>query len=71
MAMSKIVVTGATGELGKLVIQHLLTKVAATQIAVSVRNTQKAAGFADQGIEVRFGDYVRSCIFGKVFHWSI
>ena len=56
--MSKIVVTGATGELGQLVVQHLLKKVPASQIAVSVRNVEKAVGlFADQGIEVRYGDY--------------
>ncbi|MEN1968086.1 SDR family oxidoreductase [Lentibacillus sp. N15] len=56
--MSKIVVTGATGELGQLVVQHLLKKVPASQIAVSVRNVDKAAAlFADKGIEVRYGDY--------------
>ena len=56
--MSKIVVTGATGELGQFVVQHLLKKVPASQIAVSVRNVEKAVGlFADQGIEVRYGDY--------------
>ena len=54
--MSKIVVTAATGELGKLVVQHLLTKVPASEIAVSVRNIEKAADFADLGIEVRYGD---------------
>lgn len=55
--MSKIVVTAATGELGKLVIQHLLKKVPASQIAVSVRNVQKASSFAELGIEVRHGDW--------------
>jgi NAD(P)H dehydrogenase (quinone) len=55
--MSKIVITGATGELGQLVVQHLLEKVSANQIAVSVRNVEKASKFADQGIEVRYGDY--------------
>lgn len=55
--MSKIVVTAATGELGKLVIQHLLKKVPASQIAVSVRNVEKASSFAELGIEVRYGDW--------------
>lgn len=55
--MSKIVITGATGKLGQLVVQHLLEKVPANQIAVSVRNVEKASEFADQGIEVRYGDY--------------
>ncbi|MQL54072.1 SDR family NAD(P)-dependent oxidoreductase, partial [Desulfofundulus thermobenzoicus] len=39
----KLLVTGATGQLGTLVVKHLLTKVPAEQIAVSVRNPQKAA----------------------------
>ncbi|OAS19718.1 SDR family oxidoreductase [Paenibacillus oryzisoli] len=55
--MSKIIVTAATGELGKLVVQHLLNKVPASEIAVSVRNVEKAAEFADLGIEVRYGDW--------------
>jgi NAD(P)H dehydrogenase (quinone) len=33
--MSKIVITAATGELGQLVVQHLLKRVSADQIAVS------------------------------------
>ncbi|CAN7729404.1 SDR family oxidoreductase [Paenibacillus sp. LjRoot56] len=55
--MSKIIVTAATGELGKLVVKHLLAKVPASEIAVSVRNTEKAAEFAELGIEVRYGDW--------------
>ena len=66
--MSKIVVTGATGELGQLVVQHLLKKVPASQIAVSVRNVEKAAAlFADQGIEVRYGDYDDPTSLEKAF----
>ena len=55
--MTKIVVTGATGELGKLVVKHLLEKVPANQIAVSVRSVEKASALADLGIEVRYGDF--------------
>ncbi|MGO4499627.1 SDR family oxidoreductase [Paenibacillus sp. 2RAB27] len=55
--MSKIIVTAATGELGKLVVKHLLAKVPASEIAVSVRNTEKATEFAELGIEVRYGDW--------------
>lgn len=52
-----IVVTGATGQLGGLVIQHLLKKVPASQIIASVRNVEKASNLADLGVEVRYGDY--------------
>ncbi|WP_153125856.1 SDR family oxidoreductase [Peribacillus tepidiphilus] len=53
-----IVVTGATGHLGGLVIQHLLKKVPAHEIIASVRNVEKAEDLANLGIEVRYGDYM-------------
>ncbi|MCY9661580.1 SDR family oxidoreductase [Paenibacillus chondroitinus] len=53
----KIIVTGATGQLGNLVIQHLLKKVPASHIIGVVRNLEKAAALAALGIEVRLADY--------------
>lgn len=53
----KIMVTGATGQLGKLVIQHLLKKVTADQIIAIARNFEKAADLAALGIEIRQADY--------------
>ncbi|BBP89667.1 hypothetical protein BsIDN1_32850 [Bacillus safensis] len=55
----KLLVTGATGQLGTLVVKHLLTKVPAEQIAVSVRNPQKAAHLKDAGVDVRRGDFTQ------------
>ncbi|MBC9718587.1 SDR family oxidoreductase [Streptomyces sp. TRM66268-LWL] len=52
-----IVVTGATGQLGRLVIDELLTKVPASQVAAVVRDKDKAAGLAERGVELRIGDY--------------
>lgn len=53
-----IVITGATGQLGNLVIKHLLDrKVPANQIVAVARNVEKASALADLGIEVRHGDY--------------
>ncbi|MCX3061078.1 SDR family oxidoreductase [Streptomyces beihaiensis] len=53
-----IVVTGATGHLGRLVIDGLLaTGVPAGDIAAVVRNKEKAAGLAARGVEVRVADY--------------
>ncbi|MUG70715.1 SDR family oxidoreductase [Paenibacillus validus] len=54
-----IFVTGATGELGGLVIEHLLKKVPAAQITAVVRNVEKASSLAGLGIEVRYGDYMK------------
>jgi NAD(P)H dehydrogenase (quinone) len=52
-----IVVTGATGQLGRLVIEKLLKRVKASDIAVVVRNREKAGSLAALGIEVRQADY--------------
>ena len=54
-----IVVTGATGQLGKLVIEELLKAVPPSQIAAAVRNPEKAQDLAAKGIEVRQADYAR------------
>ncbi|MFT3708799.1 MAG: NAD(P)H-binding protein [Archangium sp.] len=52
-----IVVTGATGQLGRLVVESLLTRVPATGLAVSVRDPDKAKDFAARGVRVRRGDF--------------
>lgn len=52
-----IALTAATGQLGSLVIEQLLTKVPATQITAVVRNPAKAAPLATRGITVRAADY--------------
>lgn len=62
-----IFITGATGELGGLVIQHLLKKVPASQIVAIVRNVDKASGLADLGVAVRQGDYLNPESLQKAF----
>ncbi|MFE0099549.1 NAD(P)H-binding protein [Streptomyces sp. NPDC059009] len=53
-----IVVTGATGHLGRLVIDALLDRgVPAADIAAVVRDKDKAAALAARGIELRIADY--------------
>ena len=52
-----IVVTGATGQLGHLVIAALLKKVPASHIVAAVRNVEKAVEIAALGVEVRYADY--------------
>jgi NAD(P)H dehydrogenase (quinone) len=52
-----IVITGATGHLGRLVVEGLLKKVPAGEVAVAVRNVAKAADFAQLGVDVRHADY--------------
>jgi len=52
-----IVVTGATGQLGQLVIKALLKKVPASGIVAAVRNVAKARDIAALGVQVRHADY--------------
>lgn len=52
-----IVITGATGQLGRLVITSLLKKVPASSIVAAVRNVDKAADIAALGVTVRHADY--------------
>ncbi|QFQ99720.1 SDR family oxidoreductase [Streptomyces phaeolivaceus] len=52
-----IVVTGATGHLGKFVIEGLLEKVPAEQITAVVRSEEKGAGFAARGVKLAVADY--------------
>lgn len=52
-----IVVTGATGALNGATVEHLLKRVPAEQIGVSVRDAAKAQHFADRGVRVRQGSY--------------
>ncbi|XEC96062.1 SDR family oxidoreductase [Paenibacillus tarimensis] len=53
----KIMVTGATGKLGSLVVEALLKSVSAENLAVSVRDPQKAEGLRSLGVDVRYGDF--------------
>lgn len=53
-----LVVTGATGQLGRLVVTSLLEKgVAADQIIATARDTTRLADLADRGVQVRHADY--------------
>jgi NAD(P)H dehydrogenase (quinone) len=56
---SMIVVTGATGQLGRLVIDELLKTTEAKNIIAGVRTPAKANEFADRGVQVREADYSR------------
>ncbi len=55
-----IVVTGAAGQLGRAVVEELLTRFPARRIVVSVRDPAKASAFAEEGVTVRKGDFADS-----------
>lgn len=62
-----IVITGASGQLGRLVIQSLLTKVPASRIVAAVRNPEKVSDLAALGVQVRRADYTDSSSLDAAF----
>jgi uncharacterized protein YbjT (DUF2867 family) len=52
-----IIVTGATGQLGRAIVEQLLERVPAEEVGVSVRNPEKATNLANRGVRVRPGDF--------------
>lgn len=52
-----ILVTGATGQLGRGVVDALLARYPAAEIAASVRDPAKVADPAERGVKIRKGDF--------------
>jgi NAD(P)H dehydrogenase (quinone) len=66
---SKLFVTGASGQLGRLVIDTLLETTPASAIVAGMRDPAKAEGNAlrGQGVEVRAADYSRAETLASAF----
>ncbi|MFD7464874.1 SDR family oxidoreductase [Streptomyces tendae] len=62
-----IVVTGATGHLGRHVVRQLLEKVPADQVTAVVRNRDKAADLAARGVRLAVADYNAPETFDDLF----
>ncbi|MFF2199005.1 SDR family oxidoreductase [Streptomyces sp. NPDC058145] len=62
-----IVVTGATGHLGRHVVEQLLEKVPAGEITAVVRDEAKAAGLAAGGVRLAVADYNAPETFDGLF----
>lgn len=52
-----IIITGATGALNGATVNHLLNRIPASRIGISVRKVDQAKHYADRGIRVRYGSY--------------
>ncbi|QKW23167.1 SDR family oxidoreductase [Kitasatospora sp. NA04385] len=52
-----IIVTGATGALGRRIVERLLERLPADRVGVSVRDPGKAGDLADRGVRVRPGSF--------------
>jgi NAD(P)H dehydrogenase (quinone) len=55
--MTTFLVTGASGQLGQIVIDHLSTLVPKSDIVALVRSDESASFYEGKGISVRRGDY--------------
>lgn len=62
-----IAVTGANGQLGRLVIEALLKQVPASEVVATVRTLEKGADLAAKGVQVRVADYNRPETLGSAF----
>jgi NAD(P)H dehydrogenase (quinone) len=65
--MSKILVTGASGDLGRKTLLHLLKKRPASELVGLVRDPAKASDLSSLGIELRQGDYVDRATLSRTF----
>lgn len=62
-----IVITGASGQLGRLVIEALLKKLPASEIVAAVRKPESVADLAARGVIVRQADYDRPETLSSAF----
>jgi NAD(P)H dehydrogenase (quinone) len=65
--MSKILVTGASGALGKMTLRHLLDRRPASDLVGLVRDPGKLQDLAELGVEPRTGDYMDPASLRKAF----
>jgi NAD(P)H dehydrogenase (quinone) len=62
-----IIVTGATGQLGRGIVEQLLARVPPDQVGVSVRDPGKASAFTARGVRVRRGDFADPATLNDAF----
>ncbi|MEB3962494.1 NAD(P)H-binding protein [Streptomyces kunmingensis] len=62
-----IIVTGATGQLGRKTVERLLDRIPADRIGVSVRTPDKAQDLRERGIRVRRGDFAEPATLAHTF----
>ncbi|MFE1259487.1 NAD(P)H-binding protein [Streptomyces albogriseolus] len=62
-----IVVTGASGKLGRHVVEQLLEKVPARQVTAVVRSPERVADLAERGVRVAVADYNAPETFDGLF----
>ena len=62
-----IIVTGATGQLGRAIVEQLVERVPAGEVGASVRDPAKAADLTALGVRVRRGDFADPASLAQAF----
>jgi NAD(P)H dehydrogenase (quinone) len=62
-----IVVTGATGQLGRAIVERLIERVPPSLVGVSVRNPEKSADLTQKGVCVRSADFAEPASLASAF----
>ena len=62
-----IIVTGASGQLGRAIVDELLDRAPAERIAVSVRDPSRLADLRQRGVRVRRGDFADPATLATAF----
>ena len=62
-----IVVTGATGQIGRQIVEGLLRKMPGARLGVSVRDPEKARDFEQRGVRVCRGDFTDASSLAEAF----
>src|SRR5438105_2607025 len=52
-----VIVTGASGQLGRLVAEELLDRVAPSELVLVTRRPKALAYLAERGVQIRHGDF--------------
>lgn len=63
----RLLVTGASGALGRLVVEALLERVEPSRVVAAVRDPAKLADLAARGVEVRAADYEQPATLAAAF----
>lgn len=62
-----IVITGATGQIGRQIVEGLSKRMPAAEIGVSVRDPERATDFQERGIRVAKGDFADPSTLAQAF----
>jgi NAD(P)H dehydrogenase (quinone) len=63
----RVIVTGASGQLGRLAAEHLLDRLSPAELILVTRRPHALADLAERGVEVRRGDFDEPASLAEAF----